>query len=468
MRMRLVRTGLATVMLPIVMLAAGTPAASADQNLQVETYVLPLGASKPSLSQLQQSDGLSRLRQLAAQGEPSARLPLETTGPAAAYASRARLASNSPETPAAPRREGAVSVAAVSAPEPARTMTLAECARGLGTRNKFYVKSRFAVCDGASFVQTWLRNNRPVGESMFNVRVVGTIPANSRTVNFQYHFSDFTTTGSTGTASMPITVKGNLPQSWPSGARYTRGGSLPSTSRTFTQLKTVKTYNQTVSAAPGQGKGSADLLFAVYEPSVSYRAPAPWKLSGATGGKLFMLAPRWDAASYLSNSTGGGNPARKGAAAFSYVTPLTLSAKAGAPERAEAAHIRQAFLVPDDTKPYMAAKKVPGQTVSDPLHRTVSSTRADKNRSAAKKQCRRYWGANYANGGKECDEYPFASTYEGAALPEYDSEAKKFNFSVKPINGTENRNGGLILQSFYGKNRIIDGMDDGFIVKVIT
>ncbi|WP_327686229.1 NucA/NucB deoxyribonuclease domain-containing protein [Streptomyces sp. NBC_00467] len=98
---------------------------------------------------------------------------------------------------------------------------------------------------------------------------------------------------------------------------------------------------------------------------------------------------------------------------------------------AEAAHIRQAFLVPQDTKPYMSAKKVPGQTAKDPLHRTVDSKRIDKNRAAAVKQCKRYWGPNYTNGDKECDEYPFASTYEGAAEPEYDPEVTKFNFSAK-------------------------------------
>jgi hypothetical protein len=47
---------------------------------------------------------------------------------------------------------------------------------------------------------------------------------------------------------------------------------------------------------------------------------------------------------------------------------------------------------------------------------------------------------------RECDEYPFVSTYEGAAEVEYDSEAKKFNFSVKPIPGPENEAGGTIVK----------------------
>ncbi|MFJ8010007.1 NucA/NucB deoxyribonuclease domain-containing protein [Streptomyces fagopyri] len=109
------------------------------------------------------------------------------------------------------------------------------------------------------------------------------------------------------------------------------------------------------------------------------------------------------------------------------------------------------------------------QAAADPLHRTVSAARADKNRATAVKQCKRYWGDNYTNGGtKECYEYPFASTYEGAAENYYDPEAIKFNFSAKPIAKDDNQAGGTILKSFYGKERVIDGLDDGFIVKIIV
>ena len=134
-----------------------------------------------------------------------------------------------------------------------------------------------------------------------------------------------------------------------------------------------------------------------------------------------------------------------------------------------AQHIKTAFTKPQDTKPYMSAKKVPGRRPEDPLHRTVNKARKDDNRKAAVKQCKRYWGANYTQGGaRECDEYPFATTYEGAAEHDYDADAKKFNFSVKPIAADDNGAGGSILLSFYAKNRIIDGMDDGFIVKIVS
>ncbi len=451
------------------MAAPSTAGADTTADLRVESYVLPAGAAVPSLEELRSAEGRERLRRAATAAEPGAALAQETVGPAASSAPLSRRPSGSPPADATTGvRQRAALGPTATAPEPARTMTYDECVKGLGSDKKFYVKSRFAVCSGASFLQTWTRNGQPVGTSMFNVRAVGTIAKNSRTITFQYYFTDFTTAGTTGAAAMPITTKADILQSWPSGARYTRGGSMPGT-KTFTQLKAQRTFKETVTAKPGQGSGSADLLFAVYEPAISYTPPAPWKLSGALGGKLFMLAPRWDAASYLANSTGGGKPDKKGAATFSYVTPLTLSAKQGAEERAEAAHIRQAFLTPLDTKPYMSAKKVPGQTAKDPLHRTVSAARNDRNRAAAVKQCKRYWGANYTQSGAlECDEYPFASTYEGAAEPEFDADAKKFNFSAKPIAKDDNKAGGLILKSFYAKNRIIDGMDDGFIVKIVT
>ncbi|WP_329297121.1 hypothetical protein OG410_42425 [Streptomyces sp. NBC_00659] len=58
--------------------------------------------------------------------------------------------------------------------------------------------------------------------------------------------------------------------------------------------------------------------------------------------------------------------------------------------------------------------------------------------------------------------------YEGTAEHYCDPEAREFDFSAKPIPGDDNQAGGSILKSFYAKNRIIGGMDDGFIVKIVT
>ncbi|EPH46038.1 hypothetical protein ABT390_02370 [Streptomyces aurantiacus] len=70
-------------------------------------------------------------------------------------------------------------------------------------------------------------------------------------------------------------------------------------------------------------------------------------------------------------------------------------------------------------------------------------------------------------GKKQCDEYPFRSTLEGAAEHQYDPDARKFNVSAKPVPAEHNRDAGLLLKGFYAKNRMLaDTEDDAFLVKI--
>ncbi|MFE2481620.1 NucA/NucB deoxyribonuclease domain-containing protein [Streptomyces sp. NPDC059389] len=149
------------------------------------------------------------------------------------------------------------------------------------------------------------------------------------------------------------------------------------------------------------------------------------------------------------------------------VATLEYSSQPGAPEQAVAEHIKQAFANPKATKPLNALKNVPGDTIQEPLHRLfLDQKRLERNRAVAVRECKRYWGANYTDGGKECDEFPFASTYEGSAIEEYDTHVERNNFSVLPIPGDQNGAGGTLLRGFYNANRLIDGPEDGFIVKI--
>ncbi|MFD3910094.1 NucA/NucB deoxyribonuclease domain-containing protein [Streptomyces sp. NPDC058603] len=346
-------------------------------------------------------------------------------------------------------------------------MTAAECQKGLGSDKAFYIKSRFAVCSGALFQQVWTQRGRPVGESRFVVLAIGTIALDSREVRFTHHFTSMEKTGSTKTGALMITPKTAVPFMAPKKAKYTLGGSVPGT-RSWDKVKADKPFPRTMTVAPGQGSsGSTDLVASAYVVSIDLKFPTG--VNGATGGDLFLLPPRWDAAKYLRNSTGGGKPDKRGAATFAVVATLNYSAKAGAPERAVAQHIRTAFTKPEDTKPYMSAKKVPGQVPSIALNRLYADKkRQDENRRKAVAQCKRHYGKDYAKTGKECDEYPFASTHQGAAEVDYDPDAKKFNFSVKAISKDENKAGGDLLKGFYGKNRVLDGFEDKFIVKITS
>ncbi|MFK8909815.1 NucA/NucB deoxyribonuclease domain-containing protein [Streptomyces sp. YS-3] len=438
-------------------LAAPASAHGAPLDQRVDTYVLPYGAHAPSLAELRSGQGLARLRALADDGDTQARLAKETVGPAASFAPRARRES---ARPAPTKSEGVAG--AVSLPDPPRTMTAAECVAGLGTTNKFFVKSRYAACSGATFNQTWLQNGKPVGESHFNVVVIATVPSISREIQLTYQFTDMLSTGQTGITTTGIQTSAAIAKSWPAGVQYSWGGTQLPVTKPWVALRSNGTFSQTVDASAGQGNGgSVDLISAIYQPSFKIKPPMAWKLGGATGGEPFWLALRWDKAPYLPNSA-------TGAASLAYQTPLVYSTADGAPERGVARHIEKAFTNPGSTVPPSATKKVPGQNPGDPLTRLYTdSKRREENRRRSVYNCTKYFGDDYAKNGDQCDEYPFASTYQGAVGADYDPHQLRDNFSVMPVPGDQNRDAGILLGQFYDKNRVLDGPDDGFWMEII-
>ncbi len=135
----------------------------------------------------------------------------------------------------------------------------------------------------------------------------------------------------------------------------------------------------------------------------------------------------------------------------------------------QASHMFDAMNRPHLTFPSWVGKTVPGQWAPapvdgkddprEPLHRLWDDTAVHNNREEAIKVCKDVWGANYAKpGGKlNCDEYPFASTYEG-------SNNGNRRFSARVIEGDDNKTAGMILKRFYHKYRVFDG--DAFFVHV--
>lgn len=96
----------------------------------------------------------------------------------------------------------------------------------------------------------------------------------------------------------------------------------------------------------------------------------------------------------------------------------------------------------------------PGQTKvlpgyrNNPLHRLyknysppVSERRYNRNGAIARSTCgpRR---------GKECDEFPMASTYEGAAKNEFGPPCDPYAYSVKLVDKTENGKAGNVAKLF--------------------
>ncbi|WP_229854115.1 NucA/NucB deoxyribonuclease domain-containing protein [Streptomyces filipinensis] len=86
----------------------------------------------------------------------------------------------------------------------------------------------------------------------------------------------------------------------------------------------------------------------------------------------------------------------------------------------------------------------------------VDQAKIDKNRRKSISECRKVWG-DYSGSGLQCDEYPFASTREGSTKGDN-------RFSVRLIDGTDNRKGGERLDQMYTLNRLLD--DDAFCMRI--
>jgi hypothetical protein len=61
----------------------------------------------------------------------------------------------------------------------------------------------------------------------------------------------------------------------------------------------------------------------------------------------------------------------------------------------------------------------------------------------------------------QCDEYPFASTYQNAALVD---EQTGFTFAVRRIMASHNLAGGNLISDWYGREHMLD--EDKFYVVV--
>ncbi|MBM0274520.1 NucA/NucB deoxyribonuclease domain-containing protein [Micromonospora tarensis] len=130
-----------------------------------------------------------------------------------------------------------------------------------------------------------------------------------------------------------------------------------------------------------------------------------------------------------------------------------------------ARHIYDALNHPQRTFPSWLGKTVPGGSMQDPLTRLTDQQKILENRNESIKVCKDIWGDNYAQGGLQCDEFPFASTYQGGKYGPA-SNGGYLRFSARPIPGDDNNAGGgsRLGQKFYWENRILDG--EAFYVRI--
>lgn len=131
-------------------------------------------------------------------------------------------------------------------------------------------------------------------------------------------------------------------------------------------------------------------------------------------------------------------------------------------------HIVWALRYPENTQPKKIGRRpinkthIPGGKLNDRITRTADTDRNERNRDRSVRNCRRVWGAGYATRyvdqgiTTDCDEFPFASTYEGST--HRGSNGRFTNkFSVLIIESQQNQDWGRNrLNRFYRKERILD------------
>jgi hypothetical protein len=144
------------------------------------------------------------------------------------------------------------------------------------------------------------------------------------------------------------------------------------------------------------------------------------------------------------------------------VPELAIDRSAASPYPSEAHHVDDALNHPNRTFPSVPLKSVPGQGAR-PLHRLMIDALQAANHSASVSVCIAVWGPKYTSNNRQCDEFPYQSTYEGSATSTGATTANPAGGKVsiwqgptRPINGPDNTKAGTALGVFYGQNRVLD------------
>jgi hypothetical protein len=143
---------------------------------------------------------------------------------------------------------------------------------------------------------------------------------------------------------------------------------------------------------------------------------------------------------------------------------LSLDASVGSPHREAAEHVRDAQMSPESTHPGYPDRVIPGAPDSGrPLTRNWhAQDLTDQSRMLARAACTAGFPGEYPADGIDCDEYPFARTYQNAATV---AEGSDRSFSVRPIDRSHNRSAGSLLGHMYTNWFVLDS--DAFWVEVV-
>ncbi|MFI6900517.1 hypothetical protein ACIBKY_04605 [Nonomuraea sp. NPDC050394] len=340
------------------------------------------------------------------------------------------------------------------------------------------------VKDHASYCQ-WNRvklkyydpRGRYLGELKFRFTMRGWAwqaddPASGRRVDFGITFDEWSADPGILKERFAVAM---ICQGWPDRARSCRRAAPLQVARTVSQWISGEPEILFAFDSPNSRQSTTDrerratgAFQAIFIPGI----PGPWTEPART----WPNTVRFDSAWYLKNNRIPDS--RRYGTIFDRVMPFLRFRTSDPNVAEEARHIWNAQNKAEErTFPKWDGKTVPGKwpgadwkpgTTGDYLNRiyrpTEDPTLGRKNHAQAVRTCVAQWGENYTTGPngerRHCDEYPFASTYQGAAKGDN-------RYSACPIDADHNEAGGRALGNWYSYDRIIhndyftiDAVDD--------
>jgi hypothetical protein len=319
-----------------------------------------------------------------------------------------------------------------------------------------WTRSRFEQCFiGSRTVD--LRSRRDgssVAKIVFQYSLLAFPVDTERRVDYLFDFDTFTTSGG---EPLPVTT---LSVDFMGCTTNVVCSKTPTgRSELVPDWKTApsRRYEFAITSPNGVGEGDWKIIRGLMQLNMSVVTAAPdilpWTESAMANSRV-----RFDSA---GSKLGQGK--FNGAIFSDHVPTLELHTGPGSNHVEEARHVYDALYNPKRTFPSLLNKSVPG-LAGKPLHRLMNDALKDRNTRLAINVCVDVWGEEYpSNGTNQCDEYPFKTTYEGAATSTGATEQnpgggneKLWHGSSRPIDADQNGEGGNVLALFYGQNRVLD------------
>lgn len=354
-----------------------------------------------------------------------------------------------------------------------------ECAANSGGAHKFWFKNRFGVCYIQEIGVLFLNANTGAieGTDWYEMNIIGNVTSGEQNLRFSTRLRFLRTLGitnSSGSMAIRFTCD-NRDTTRTSKCRSSADDPNLRNGYPMTFWKSIgsKTFEFSVGTST-TAVPSNDLYAAELRGFFSYQFHVSTILPGATP-KEYPVAPeyfRCDSAIYVYNTNGK--------CVFQHVIPSLQMSATHPTMGLSASFIRDAQNgTGGRVEPNIPGKKVPGKFNEDPLHRLyhaydVTRTgpsswkgrRIQASRRKINRVCRQEWGANWRKGPNntvlECDEYPFATTYENSALV-YDDGP--YSYAVRPVQREHNGAAGNFYGQWMSSDRILDS--DPFYV-IIT